>query len=216
MKNLNNRTKESVFKILFDRIVNGDYKTGFRLTEQTIAQEFNMSRTPIREVLSQLASLRLVNLTPNKGAEVVGITCDDVDEMYEIRMALEILALDTAMQNFKLQELSNLKNKVKSIGINSDLSQLAKIDHEIHSYIVDCSNKPRLKAYAEQLFVLTIRNSSFPFPKIERIDQICDEHIEILNALFQRNKVIAREALYKHINNSKIAALDFMFTKKID
>ena len=207
-------SKDEVFQILFDRIMNGGYAPGDRLTEQMFAEEFNLSRTPIREVLLQLATLRLVTLSPNKGAEVVGLSCDDVEEMYDIRDAMELLALESALPNIKLQELTYLKNKVKSIDKDSDLAQIAKVDHDLHSYIATCSNRPRLQAILNQLFTLIIRNSSFPFPQKQRLEQIRAEHLAIIDALFVRDEQKAKAVLHEHIHNSKVAALEFMFSKK--
>lgn len=210
----NKKSKNEVFQILFDKIMNDEYPHGFRLTEQMFAEEFGLSRTPIRDVLSQLALLRIIKLHTNKGAEVVGLSCDDVDEMYDIRNTLELLALESALPNIKLQELSYLKDQFNAIDESSDLIQIAKADNDFHSYIVECSNRPRLKAILEPLFTLTIRNSSFPFRQKERLDQTRAEHLAIIDALFLRDELKAKTMLREHLSNSKAAALEFMFSKK--
>lgn len=207
-------SKDLIFQILFDRLVSGFYPIGSRLTEQMFSAEFTISRTPIREVLHQLASLRLIELNPNKSALVLGLSCDDVEEMYDIRMALEELALESAIPKLKLHELSFLKARVEALSLETDMNTLAKVDYELHSYIVGCSAKPRLKSMLEQLFTLLIRNSSFPVT--DRIQQVKLEHLKIIEALFTRDLELTKAVLKQHLENSKANAIDFIFRKKIE
>lgn len=204
-------TKDTIFQILFDRLVSGYYPIGFRLTEQMFSSEFNISRTPIREVLHQLASLRLLVLNPNKSAEVIGLSCDDVEEMYDLRIVLEQYALEAAIVNIKLQELSALKSRIEAITLDTDLDVLAKNDYALHMYIANYSGKPRLKSILEQLFTLLIRNSSFPIA--DRIQQNRDEHLQIIEAMFNRDIVLAKAKLKEHLEHSKANAVEFIFRK---
>lgn len=204
--------KDDIFQILFDRVANGYYEPGCRLTEQMFADEFSISRTPIREVLNQLASLGLVKISPNKGAEVIGLTCDDVEEMYDIRKVLELLALESALPNIRLQDLSRLRTLIESIKPDTDLNTVAKIDYELHSYIVNQSGKSRLKSILNQLYILLIRNSSFPMEG--RTQELCAEHLEIIDTLFLRDEQKAKDVLSKHLEKSKTIALEYMFCRK--
>jgi DNA-binding GntR family transcriptional regulator len=207
----NKVAKEDIFQILFDRVIDGYYKPGFRLTEQMFATEFGTSRTPIREVLYQLSKLRLVKIHPNKGAEVLGLSCDDVEEMYDIRKSLELLALESAIPNIRLQELSELRAMVEGVTKETDLKVVAEIDRRIHEYIAEYSRRPRLKEMLEQLFLLIIRHAAFPEP--EEVERTRTEHLGLINALFLRDLQKARSILEEHLENSKAVALSFIFSK---
>lgn len=203
--------KDKIFEIMFDRVMDWYYPPGTKIVEQNISEEFGVSRTPVREVLQQLAVLRLVKFHPNKGAEVVGLTCDDIEEMYEIRQALELLAVDSAVSNVKLQELSEIKSRVESLSMNSKLEDIAIVDRDIHAYIAKCSGKPRLQEMLEQLFLLIIRHSVFP--EEYRVKQLKKEHLEIIDALYLRDADVVKKILTEHLEKSKAAALYHIFHK---
>ena len=207
-------TKDQIFEILFDRIYNGTYKPGYKLTEQVFAAEFNTSRTPIREILHRLARLRLVSLAPNKGAEVLGLSCDDVEEMYDMRRVLELLALESAISHMRLQDLGDLRGKAQGITAQTDLKTVSKIDYAIHNYIIKTSHRPRLAEALEQLLLLILRHAAFPDPKSE--ERAAREHLELIDALFLRDLEKAKRILSDHLDNSKKAALFYLFHKTSD
>ena len=86
--NLRNR----VFQSLEQDILNGKYPSGTNLTEKDLCEEFGVSRTPLREALCQLELEGLVECIPNKGAVVLGISEQDVNDIYTIKLTLDGLA----------------------------------------------------------------------------------------------------------------------------
>ncbi len=84
--------RRRVFAILEEAVLNGKYKNGESLTESRLAGELGVSRTPIREALTQLENEGLVQLVPNKGAVVTGISPKDIQDIYTIRIMIEGLA----------------------------------------------------------------------------------------------------------------------------
>ncbi len=83
---------DKVFKKLEEEILNGALKAGENLTELRISARLGVSRTPVREAIHRLEQDGLVQLTPNKGAVVVGVSEKDLRDIYAIRMKLEGLA----------------------------------------------------------------------------------------------------------------------------
>ena len=81
--------REKVFQKLREDILKGKYKKGDELVECTIGKELGVSRTPVREAVRQLALEGLVQIIPNKGAFVTGISSQDVMDMYQIRARLD-------------------------------------------------------------------------------------------------------------------------------
>ena len=98
-----------VFRMLESGILTGKYPAGSALTEQTVSLDCGVSRTPARAALQRLEQEGLVRLVPNKGAVVLGISADDLVDIYQIRMRVEGLA--AAMAATRLTQ--EVKNKLE-------------------------------------------------------------------------------------------------------
>ena len=98
-----------IFVLLRDRILNENYKCGDKLNELTLAKELKISRTPIREALKQLELEGLVESIPNKGVYVKGFSPRDIDDMLEIRLVLEGLSIQLAIDRISEAELEKIK-----------------------------------------------------------------------------------------------------------
>ena len=99
-----------IFDILRDRILNEEYEHGQKLNELALANELKISRTPIREALKQLELEGLVESIPNKGVYVKGFSPRDIDDMFEIRCALEGLAIQLAIDRMDEEHLAKIKD----------------------------------------------------------------------------------------------------------
>ena len=94
-----------VINTLEDAILNGSYKEGDSLNELRLSKSLGVSRTPVREALMQLELEGLVKNIPNKGAVVVGISEQDVEDIYEIRIRIEGLAARLCAEKITDEEL---------------------------------------------------------------------------------------------------------------
>jgi len=110
-----------VFKKLREGIISGKYKENDELRELAIGNELGVSRTPVREALRQLELEGLVNIVPNKGAYVIGISTKDIHDIYEMRSLLEGLCAKKATkiitdeQISELESILDLSERVKTI-----------------------------------------------------------------------------------------------------
>ena len=100
---------DAVTARLRDMIVEGEYPPGSRLPERVLCETFGISRTPLREALKVLASEGLLELAPNRGARVAGLTADDVDELFPVMGALEALAGELACARITDTELAEIR-----------------------------------------------------------------------------------------------------------
>jgi DNA-binding GntR family transcriptional regulator len=91
------------------RVLNGEIPTGTRLRQESLAAEFGVSRTPVREALRKLQASGLVEVQPNRGALVRGPTAREVREAYEVRAELEGLAAELAATRIRDAELRRLR-----------------------------------------------------------------------------------------------------------
>ena len=194
---------EEIYTSLFDRIIKNKFPADSWLKEDKLAEEYQVSRTPVREVLRILEQDGLVQIIPNRGARVFAFTADDLDVIYEIRRMLEVLALEYSAPSLSIQSLMEIRNEIIDIKNEQDCSKHAALDARLHRYLTEASGQRRLISMIKQLFHLlqTFRELGFESEDVREITH--KEHVELLDALIIRDINSAKELLAKHIRNSK-------------
>jgi len=197
----------AVYNTLFDRILGGRYAPHAWLKEVALAREFRVSRTPIREALRELEQDGLVCLKPHCGAAVVPFTADAVEEVYDIRKALEMLAIECAVSRLNLQTLAELRRQVTVLARSASVERHAALDERIHRYIAETCQRPRLTALLQQQFRLMQRFRYLGFRRKGVIARTTEEHGRLLDALLRRDAVAACNELARHIESAKAMVL---------
>ena len=105
--------EEQVTATLEEEILTGKLAGGTSLTEHSLSKRLGVSRTPIRAALHTLAEEGLISIVPNKGAVVMGVSRDDLVDIYNIRMRLEGLASATAAERISPEDLAALRESVE-------------------------------------------------------------------------------------------------------
>ncbi|MBQ6034055.1 MAG: GntR family transcriptional regulator, partial [Ruminococcus sp.] len=137
-----------VFNAIENAILDGEYKDGDSLNELRISKELGISRTPVREALMQLELEGLVRNVPNKGAVVIGVTEQDIHDIYEIRIRIEGLASRLCAENITEDELRALEQIVdlqEFYLMKNDTEQIWKLDGDFHKIIYDASRSRPLR-----------------------------------------------------------------------
>jgi len=200
-----------IYSTLFNRIISGEYPAGTKLNEGTIAQEFKVSRTPVRAILQQLDQDGLIQAIPNKGAKVLPFTADEIEEIYEIRKALELLCLDISAPVVSIQQLMELRKEMIENQKNDDIDVQTELDARLHSIIINATGKKRLIDMLYQLFRLIQSFRGLGFKQNKTKESTIREHLDIIDALSRRDIALSKELMKKHIENSKIIALSHIF-----
>ncbi len=197
---------QRICEILKNQITNEELTPGERLLDDKLASSFGVSRTPVREALTMLASEDLVEITPRSGIYVKKLTKKDVEEIYKIRKVLEGLAAREAtpiIDGKKLEQLNLLLRKAKR-SLNSDDYQLCiDFDVALHDLILkNCQNSrlyniiTNLDTLIHVFRVRVARNK-------EKAKQALNEHENILKAIKARNPEKAEKMIIEHIEKSK-------------
>lgn len=127
-----------VARVLRQRIVRGELAPGARLTEEALAEEFAVSRGPVRDALTQLSFEKLVEVQRPRGVYIVGLTSDDVDQLYSLRGALEQLALSRAMRvddDDRWQPMADAVQRMAEAADAGDHAAFVTADLDFHSQI---------------------------------------------------------------------------------
>ena len=197
----------AIYETLFNSIIHGEYPINARLREEELAEAHQVSRTPVREALRDLEKDGLIEMLTSRDTRVVGLTVDDVEEVFQIRKVLEILALRFSIHSLSIGGLQEIRSEISRISESDDYLEHERIDAKLHNYIIEASNKRRLLAILKQLFRLIQRFRQLGFKDKNVRAQATQDHLELIDALVFRDLARAEELLEKHIERSKIDAI---------
>ena len=200
-----------LYGALLEKIISGDLGPGRRLVEEELARTFGVSRTPIREVLLAFEKDGLVARVRNRGAKVVSFTADDVEELFDIRKALEIHCVPNVVRTIKLNELLELERRLEALADGSSAKwrdEHARIDLKLHHLIVENSGNRRLIAEMKRLSMLLESLQIASFRSDIRVRNTGAQHLAIIRALLRRDIDLAQRLLAEHIENGKRNAID--------
>lgn len=214
--NKREQTKAAIYADILAKIMRGEFLPGQRLVEEELARTYEVSRTPIREILFALERGGLVERTHNHGAKVISFTPDDVEQIYEIRSALECLSLRRGIRNLPLNALLDLERRLEALSRRHGPrwnQQQAEVDIELHRLIVTHSGNRRLVAYLENISRLIHSLRLVGYRDDRHARQAGEEHLEIVQALVRRDLARAERLLADHIENSKKNAIELFFQR---
>lgn len=191
-----------VFDQLQNDIINGKYRDGDNLIETRLSEEMGVSRTPIREAITQLELEGLVKLIPNKGAIVKGIKDKDVEDIYTIRMRIEGLAARWAAKNINDTELYELK-EICDLGEfytkRNDLVHIMKVDTAFHELVLKASGSVPLLHMLKTFHHYTQKAREHSLLDSERALQVVTEHRVIYAAIASRDGDKAEKLMNIHV-----------------
>ena len=207
--------REQVYKILRDDICQGVYAPGTRLQEVELAESLNVSRSPVREALRQLAADGLLLEIPNKGVYVKEFTVRDIEEIYDLRVMLESYGIyhsaghiTSIRRERLLGYLSDLEEYLKK----EDLKSYTATDEKLHNQIVHLGDNSlindtydRVRSMNQQFRILSLMDP-------QRFQESLEEHREIVLALVtgdlqraddinRHHLELARQAILKRMNS---------------
>ena len=209
------------------RVLRGDVPVGTRLRQEALAEEFGVSRTPVREALRQLQATGLVELLPNRGAVVRGPSAREIREAYDVRAELEGLAARLAAERIsdrdfvRLREAQALFRKSVTTLIArrarrpapwKDESVWVRANDLFHQAILDAAANGRLNATIADL------HRSFPrdltWAALSQSSRLLEENVHqhdaILEAIEQRDPEEARRRMVEHVRSAgELVSLHF-------
>ena len=199
--------RDVVFHTLREAILKGELKPGERLMELQLASKLGVSRTPIREAIRMLELEGLAVTIPRKGAEVAKMTEKDMEDVLQIRKALDELAVGLACDNMTEEELKQLYTALKNFEESTrtgDVKKIAQADVEFHDTIYQAADNPKLvnmlNNLREQMYryrVEYLKNDSI-YPRL------IEEHEKIYEGLKRKDKETVVKIVSYHVMNQEI------------
>lgn len=195
--------REYAYEQIRQRILTSDLAPGEPLAADGLAAELGISRTPVREALQELAKEGLVQLVPHKGAFTARFTRRDIEEIFQIRVALEPLAAQLAAPNIPEEELAELEAELRETRSRLDEGDSAAhfdFDARLHQTVLRYSPNRRLAAQVgllkDQLQLIWLFWAGHGLDHIRQSDE---EHERLLEALRRRDGRAARQAMTTHL-----------------
>ncbi len=200
--------RDVVFHTLREAILRGDLKPGERLMELQLAEKLGVSRTPIREAIRMLEQEGLAVTMPRRGAEVARMTLKDMEDVLEIREALDELAVRIACARItdeQLKKLSEVKKQFESSTQTGDVKQIAEADVSFHDVIYEATGNPKLVTLLNNLREQVYRYRVEYIKNPKNYPVLIKEHEAILQSLKDREVDRAVSAMQEHVSNQALA-----------
>jgi len=194
-----------LFSQLRKDILQGKFAQGYKLIEQQICSEYNVSRTPVREAFKQLEMEGLIETIPNRGAFVIGFTKQDIRDMFELRKAYEIQAVKWAIERISEDEFNALEETFEFMEFytsKKDIEKMLNINTSFHQLIYKASHNKMLQHILSsyQLYIKYTRGNVV-FGE-DYLPSLLAEHRKIFEAFQESDVEKGVKATEEHMDNS--------------
>jgi DNA-binding GntR family transcriptional regulator len=191
--------QQAVADAVRTRVISGQLPAGTRIDQDALAAEFSVSRMPVREALRQLGAEGFVTIVPHRGAIVTALSPAEVEEIYEIRAALEGVAARHASETLTADDLDRLRKVLAAMRNEKQIDTWVALNAEFHNAINQASMRPRLLELIQRF-----REQSQPYirlyvQRLHKSTQARKDHRAILEALADRDADRAEATVRAHL-----------------
>jgi len=192
-----------VVEVLRSAIIHGRFEAGDRLIESALSAEFGTSRGPVREALRQLENEGLVMSFPYRGAVVLGVSDEEVQEvLIPIRLTLERYSFARAIDVMTDDEFAELGKQIwllEEAGKANDLLKLVEADLGFHEIVIAAARQPHTMQIWRTI-APRIRTYFYRYERFRSFEETVAEHRLLLEALQTRQHEIVLAQLERHID----------------
>ena len=184
--------KEYVYHEIKKRLIDNTIKPGERIWEEEIAEELEVSRTPVREAINRLIAEEFVENRPRKGIFAAEVSKNDLEKMLDVRIALETLSVIQCCKLITDEEIDKLKEiyeEYKNKLSNGEYTEASQLDSQIHRYIAKIADNKKLAAYIndiQDVFAYT-RACNVKWTET-KIDRSLRDHKNLVEAIYNRDE----------------------------
>ncbi len=205
MKNIEKLEKETnreyALRVIRDNIVNLELAPGSMISEQDIANELNLSRTPVHEAMQELSSTKIIEILPQRGSHVSLIDMALVDEAVFVRATIESAITQMACKQASEDDVQKLEENVTLQQFyyeKNNLDKIMELDNAFHEMMYKITNK--MQCYY-MVKLMSIHNDRIRELHLHSFnpERIIREHHEILDAIKRKDSTAAKEAIDKHL-----------------
>ena len=195
----------TAYTTIKNKILSFEYTPGFQLKEIPLAEELNLTRTPIRKAIVKLENEGLVKTYPHRGAFVVSLSWEEVEEIFEVREALEIKAASLAIRRASREELDRVQTALdkRESAVCRTKPKYVVPDIDFHQELIKLSKNGILismwMGLHSKLQLIRIQSSMIGGRFLAAIR----EHKKILSCIYDNKLAETEQRLRTHIQNAK-------------
>lgn len=198
---------------LREQILSGEIPAGARLGEAELAGRLAVSRTPIREALSRLASEGLVDLQPNRGARVATWGQQELREIFELRLQLEPFAVRQAVPRISAEDIAELDDLATQMrragrpGRAQDLFALVDLNRRFHGRFIELADNEAVAAALRTVTHVAIINQNYHDYAPDALARSLSHHVELVAAARAGDPEWAESIMRAHLFNARATML---------
>lgn len=197
---------EQIENALKEELLKGRFAPGEKISIEALAEEWGVSNTPIRDAMRRLEKAGMLKVVPRRGVYVATINQQDFKHVFDLRIALECLAVRTATTQIPEEEVHALlkiyEESERRLHENQDRDFLITHDHLVHDVIVQYCGNPKLIEYMQDLHNLSIwAQGTMNARQPDSFEKALPEHLAIARALQIRDTDAAEATLRSHLEN---------------
>lgn len=197
--------KNTIYKELKAKIMSGKLLPGSSLVEREISDEYNISRTPVREILWRLVSDGLLEQEPSRGYIIRKISLEEIFDIFQSREGIEGMAARLACQKGDDNFFSNIKRirkRIKEIDIEKNCQESVVVGRNLHDLIITTANNNFLSEFYNKLRNITAltRNITRKSVSIEKKSK--ELHLAIINALEEKDEEKSEYCMREHLRTT--------------
>ncbi|MYN12925.1 FCD domain-containing protein [Pusillimonas sp. TS35] len=201
----------TVAERLRDMIIEGTLVAGTRLNERALCNQLQVSRTPLREAFRLLHADGLIDIQPNRGAQVIALSEDDIRESFEVLGALEALSGRLACERISDQEITEIRAltfEMQASHARQDLPAYYRVNREIHDRI-SAAGHNALLVRVYQGINLRLQNVRFRSNLVrEKWNNAMAEHLAMVDALEARDAQRLADIMERHLKHKLETVLE--------
>lgn len=205
---------EDLFNSLRVEILSGTIASDSKMTEKSICEKYNVSRTPVREAFKQLEADGLIKNIPNRGAYVRGLTVRDISDLFDLRCIFEAQAVEWAIDRMSDEEIDKLRETIEFMEfytIKKDSEKVMHFNSVFHNTIY-LGTKNRMLYQALSTYQIYLKYSTPPRIEFENsLETILKEHKNIFDAFENHNIHAGKKAMEYHMKQSKLRRMSRYF-----
>ncbi|WP_281974664.1 GntR family transcriptional regulator [Halobacillus litoralis] len=201
------KKKDIAYNTIKENLLKGFYKETESLSEGYLVKTLNMSRTPIREALQKIQNENLIEISPNRGISIHVLTLKEINDLINLRTAIECYSLDLIFEKISNKEIKEMKNNLNEqikTHKQRDTLNFTNLDIDFHESFLQLTKNTLFIENMKNIRERTLLHANNIFDQYpERVSLSIDEHFHIIEKIEEKKKDEAIKLLKEHLLNGK-------------
>lgn len=198
---------DEIYRVLADRIINGVYLPGRKLSQNDLADDLDVSRTPLREALNRLQQTGLVVAATNRGMEVAPVTFEETEQLYAVRLLIEPPLVAAVTHRLTDSDLAAMAEALESMQEGAERTkEFQNAHHRFHEAVL-VYYPQAIREMIESIYLKIMRHQRIYFSRPRAPEEFCEIDRLLLNASVARDGELAKHILEFHLIDAALGLM---------